>query len=179
MFELTPFLEWHVGIPVNRQGYQCYDPGATGVHPGGVQDDDQCLANTGFSSIPSRITIGTFIRPPVRGLSVAAAFDIATSGSSSFVRELAPIAPWMFYLGAAFAYDVHPNERRIEVPVDRRVEVPVDRTPPGGHVLGHARDAEAHTPIANAIATFTGHPDFPIVASAADRDLPHRAPAAG
>ncbi len=166
---VNPFLEWSVGIPVNRQGYQCYDPGATGTRPGGQADDDQCLGQTGFSSIPSRLSIGARVLPPVRGLSATLAFDIATSGSSTFVRELAPTAPWQFFFGAAFAYDIHPQVERVEVPgPERIVNREVDRTPPGGTINGTIHDAESHSGVNHAILTFTGHPELHLLATAAD-----------
>ncbi len=166
---VNPFLEWSVGVPVNRQGYQCYDPGATGTRPGGQADDDQCLGQTGFSSIPSRLSIGARVLPPVRGLSATLAFDIATSGSSTFVRELAPTTPWQFFFGAAFAYDTHPQMQRVEVPGPERIVTrDVDRTPPGGTVAGTIRDAESHAGINHAILTLTGHPELHLLATAAD-----------
>ncbi|MBI5515843.1 MAG: OmpA family protein [Deltaproteobacteria bacterium] len=165
---VRPFLEWSVGVPVNRQSYQCFDPGGR-PGPGGATDDDLCLANTGFSSIPSRISIGARVLPPVRGLSAVLAFDIATSGSSSFVRELSPSNPWLFYLGTAFAYDTHPQVQRVEVPgPERTVTRDVDRTPPGGHIAGRVTDAESHSGVTGAIVTFTGQNDMPLLATAAD-----------
>lgn len=159
-----PFVEWQVGIPVNRQGYQCYDPGGL-AGPGGPADDDGCLANEGFSAFPSFVTLGARVLPPVRGISALLAVDIGTSGTSTFVRELSPTLPWNFYFGASFAYDTHPVERRVEVPVDRVVTREIDRTPPGGQVNGLVRDADAHSPVSNAIITFTGRPNLPILAS--------------
>lgn len=161
---VRPFVEWQVGIPVNRQGYQCYDAGGL-AGPGGASDDDGCLANVGFSALPSTVTLGARILPPVRGVSALLAFDIGTSGTSTFVRELSPTLPWNFYFGAAFAYDTHPVERRVEVPVERVVTREVDRTPPGGHVNGLVRDAESRAPVPGAIVTFTGRPNLPILAS--------------
>lgn len=161
-----PFVEWRVGIPVNRQSYQCFEPGTTGTRPGGATDDDLCFANTGFSSMPSTFTLGARVLPPIRGLSALLAVDIATSGTSDFVRELSPNTPWQFYFGAAFAYDSHPVERRIEVPgPERVVDRPVDRTPPGGRVTGTVRDAEGRVGVANAIVTFVGRNDMHILAS--------------
>lgn len=161
-----PFVEWNVGVPVNRQSYQCFEPGSTGTRPGGATDDDLCFANTGFSSMPSTFTIGARVLPPIRGLSALLAVDIATSGTSDFVRELSPNTPWQFYFGAAFAYDSHPVERRIEVPgPERVVDRPVDRTPPGGRVTGMVRDAEGHTGIANAVVNFAGRNDLHILAT--------------
>jgi outer membrane protein OmpA-like peptidoglycan-associated protein len=165
---VRPFLEWSVGVPVNRQSYQCFDPGGR-PGPGGATDDDLCLANTGFSSIPSRISIGARVLPPVRGLSGILAFDIATSGSSNFVRELSPSNPWLFYLGTAFAYDTHPQVERVEVPgPERVVSRDVDRTPPGGHIVGRVTDAESHSGVNNAVVAFTGQSDMPLLATAAD-----------
>ncbi|MFO0605407.1 MAG: OmpA family protein [Polyangiales bacterium] len=168
---VNPFAEWSVGIPVNRQGYSCYDPGTSGAAPGGAADDDLCLGNpdVGFSSLPSRVTLGARVLPPINGLSAILAFDIATSGTSSFVRELAPTPPWQFFFGAAFAYDSHLQNQRIEVPGPERVVTrEVDRTPPGGTVNGNVRDAESHSGINRAIVTFTGHPELHVLATAAD-----------
>ena len=166
---VRPFLEWSVGIPVNRQGYSCFEPGSGMSGPGGAADDDACLARQGFSAMPSRFTIGTRVLPPVRGLAAMLAFDIATSGSSTFVRELAPTPPWQLYFGASFAYDIHPPVQRVEVPGPERVTTrEVDRTPPGGHVVGMVRDAESHNAVAGAIVTFTGHPDLHLLATATD-----------
>jgi outer membrane protein OmpA-like peptidoglycan-associated protein len=163
---VNPFIEWNVGIPVNRQSYQCFEPGSTGTRPGGATDDDLCFANTGFSSMPSTFTIGARVLPPIRGLSALLAVDIATSGTSNFVRELSPNTPWQFYFGAAFAYDSHPVERRIEVPgPERVVDRPVDRTPPGGRVTGSVRDAEGRVGVANAVVNFVGRNDLHILAS--------------
>jgi len=168
---VNPFVEWSVGIPVNRQGYSCYDPGSTGMAPGGVSDDDRCLGNAdvGFSSLPSRVTLGARVLPPLHGLSALLAFDIATSGTSDFVRELAPTPPWQFFFGAAFAYDAHLQNRRIEVPGPERIVTrEIDRTPPGGTVTGTVRDAETRSGISRAIVTFTGHPELHVLATAAD-----------
>jgi len=166
---VRPFLEWHVGVPVNRQGYSCFEPGTGMSGPGGAADDDACLAREGFSAMPSRFTIGTRVLPPVRGLAALLAFDIATSGSSTFVRELAPTPPWQFYFGASFAYDIHPPVQRVEVPGPERVTTrEVDRTPPGGHVVGMVRDAESHNAVGGAIVNFTGHPELHILATATD-----------
>lgn len=168
---VRPFVEWAVGVPVNRQGYSCYDPGTTGAAPGGAADDDLCLGNpdVGFASLPSNLTIGARVLPPLRGFSAVLAFDIATSGTSSFVRELAPTPPWQVFFGAAFAYDVHGQNQRIEVPGPERIVTrEVDRTPPGGTVNGNVRDAESHTGVNRAIVTFTGHPELHVLATAAD-----------
>lgn len=165
---VRPFVEWSVGVPVNRQGYQCYDPPSGGVRPGGAADDDLCFANQGFSAIPSRLTLGARVLPPVRGLAALVAVDVGTSGTSTFVRELSPTPPWQVYFGASFAYDTHAPVQRVEVPVERVVDREVDRTPPGGHVAGLVRDSESRAGVQGAVVTFEGRSDFPLLASAAD-----------
>jgi len=165
---VRPFVEWSVGVPVNRQGYQCYDPPSGGVRPGGAGDDDLCFANQGFSAIPSRLTLGARVLPPVRGLAALVAVDVGTSGTSNFVRELSPTPPWQVYFGASFAYDTHAPQQRVEVPVERVVEREVDRTPPGGMVAGLVRDGESRSGVQGAVVAFEGHADFPLLASAAD-----------
>ncbi len=165
---VRPFVEWSVGVPVNRQGYQCYDPPSGGVRPGGAADDDLCFANQGFSAIPSRLTLGARVLPPVRGLAGLVAVDVGTSGTSNFVRELSPTPPWQVYFGASFAYDTHAPQQRVEVPVERVVERSVDRTPPGGHIAGLVRDSESRAGVAGAVVAFEGHADLPLLASAND-----------
>ncbi len=165
---VRPFVEWSVGVPVNRQGYQCYDPPSGGVRPGGAADDDLCFANQGFSAIPSRLTLGARVLPPVRGLAALVAVDVGTSGTSNFVRELSPTPPWQLYFGASFAYDTHAPVQRVEVPVERVVDREVDRTPPGGHVAGLVRDGESRAGVPGAVVAFEGRSEFPLLASAAD-----------
>ncbi len=162
-----PFLEWSVGIPVNRQSYQCFDPGPSGMRPGGALDDDACLARESFSALPSRFTIGVRAMPPVRGLGLLAAVDIATSGSSTFVRELSPTNPWMLFFGASFAYDIHTPAST--APVEPRVETrEVDRTPPGGRIVGNVRDTESRSGVGGALVNFQGQPSMHILGTGAD-----------
>lgn len=117
---VQPYVEWSVDVPANRQGYQC--------HTSTVSRGDVCLGldnfslsadaakvqgGPGFAAFPSRLTLGVKTNPlpnTFRGLSAHLALDIATSGSSTFVEEIAPEAPWMLYLGLGFAYDTRVKE---------------------------------------------------------------------
>ena len=97
---VRPFLEWTIDVPVNRQNYTCVVREADA-------NGDLCLGlNQGFSTSPSRLTAGARAFPwPDHGLSVLAAFDIGTSGTSKFVQEIAPELPWNFYFALAYAVD--------------------------------------------------------------------------
>ncbi|MBL8681517.1 MAG: OmpA family protein [Myxococcales bacterium] len=162
----APFVEWNAPIPIIRNGYICWQP--TRDVPSAVPgDDDRCFNE--FSSIdtmPSTLTLGTRVWTPyARGLGAILAVDIGTTGTSTFVRELAPNTPWMFYFGLGFAHDFNPRTRR--VPVERVVDRVVERdnTPVGGEIVGAITDAESHRPIANATVEVVGHPDFGIFAT--------------
>lgn len=160
---LQPFLEWNAAVPVVRSGYICFDAST------GTGDDDKCLAGNGisqFAATPSVFSIGLRALPPVRGLSATVAVDIATGGSGApFVRELAPVSPWMFYVGAGFAHDFAPVVRRVETRVDVPREVQVDNTPPGGRLVGAVTDQESRAGVPNAILEVTGHPELGLVAT--------------
>jgi len=162
---LRPFVEWTVSIPVNRQGYVCWQ-GTSGV----AGDDDQCLASpsiNGIAATPHILSLGTRVVPPIRGLSGLLAFDIATGGSTVFTREVSPVPPWMLYLGLAFAHDFAPQIRRVEIPHEIVREVQIDNTPIHGRLVGTVTDAETHQPLTGAIIDVVGHPDFGLVATSA------------
>ncbi len=160
-----PFLEWNVPLPVIRSGYLCWLPGTT-MSPIPM-DDDQCYdGGAPFAAIPSNLTLGTRVWTPyARGLSGILAVDVATGGSSQFVRVLAPNQPWNLYFGLSFAHDVHPKLERITVErvVERIVER--DNTPHGGEIVGVITDQETHQPIAHARVEIQGHPEFGIAAT--------------
>jgi hypothetical protein len=100
--QLRPFVEYTLGVPVLRSGYVCWE-GV--VRPIGFSGD--CLADPGnnaFSSTPSFFTLGLRASVPAwAGLSAQVAMDIATGGSTSPAREVAPIAPWSFYAAAGIS----------------------------------------------------------------------------
>ncbi|HET9929683.1 MAG TPA: hypothetical protein VFQ35_03310, partial [Polyangiaceae bacterium] len=100
---IRPFLEWSMDIPANRQDYVCNIDVAK-AH------GESCLKlESGASTAPSRLTLGARLFPwEGRGLSVLAAFDVATSGSSVFIDETVPELPWNLWLGVAYAVDTEP-----------------------------------------------------------------------
>jgi outer membrane protein OmpA-like peptidoglycan-associated protein len=145
---IRPFAEWTIDVPVNRQDYIC---NISRVNPA----DDQCLGNaSGFSTSPSRLTLGARGYPPLDGLSLLLAFDIGTGATSDFIEEVAPEPPWQLYLGAAFAFDTQPPTPVIkQVEVERIVDSPVqlDR-----YVVGTVVEKGTSNPVPNAIVRFDG-----------------------
>ncbi|MFI5308080.1 MAG: hypothetical protein ACHQ53_12040, partial [Polyangiales bacterium] len=149
-FYIHPLLEWTLGVPVNRQGYSCLllDTNA------GPADTDGCLKRQGFAAMPSTLSLGARVFPPVRGLSLLLAVDIGVSGTSTFVRELAPNKPYDVLLALGYAID--PRERKVEaqqVEVVREVTKP---EPPKPRVEGYVVEAGTGTKIAGATIGYPG-----------------------
>lgn len=146
---VRPFLEWTIDIPVNRQGYVCNTDDAAAAGEG-------CLGeNQGFSSTPSRLTLGARLFPWAdQGLALTGAFDIGTGATGTFIDEVSPELPWNLWLGLAWAVDTVPPP-----PVVKVVEkpAPVAAAPARAHVRGTVVDrGEARTPIAGAVLRYDG-----------------------
>lgn len=154
-FYVSPLAEWMVGVPVNSRGYSCLwipaEPGGSTPAPG----QDGCLEFQGFAAMPSNLTLGVRVQPPVRGLGLTVAVDIGTSGQT-FVRELAGNAPYNVYLGLSYAVDtVPPPAEVVEREVERRVEV---RIPPPvrGRLVGVVVERGTTNGAGGAIVSFPG-----------------------
>jgi hypothetical protein len=156
-FYIHPLVEWNLGIPVNRQDYNClFIPAEEGGEEP-VEGDDGCLDVQGVGSFPQTLTLGVRVLPPLKGLALFAAVDIGLTGTSTFVRELSGTAPYNMMLGASYAYDTRPPPipEPVIQEVERRVEVQIP-PPPKGRVNGIAVEQGAGTPIAGAIVRFPG-----------------------
>ncbi len=95
---LNPFLEYTVDIPVNRQGYTC--------NPLASFSGDACLGNQhDFAHTPSRATVGLRGNPVLKGLMATLAVDIGVSGTTQFLEETSPQAPWTLWFGIGYATD--------------------------------------------------------------------------
>jgi outer membrane protein OmpA-like peptidoglycan-associated protein len=148
MFNIVrPFLEWTIDIPVNRQDHICDN--ATRAA------GDLCLGNAaGFSTTPSRLTIGTRVHPFFDGLALLAAIDVGTGATSTFIEEVAPEVPWNLHFGVAYAADIVPHVeiRRVEA---KKVAAP--EPPKQTHfILGTVVEKGSNTPIADAQVRFDG-----------------------
>lgn len=146
---LRPFLEWTIDVPVNRQGYVCNIDEAAEV-------GDKCLGEeAGFSTSPSRLSLGTRVYPwSGRGLALQLAVDIGTGGTSKFLEEVAPEAPWNFWFGFAYAVDTEPP-----APIIERVEVEKPSAPPPPierYISGTVVDKVSRAPIPDAIVKYDG-----------------------
>ena len=166
---ISPIVEWTVGLSANTRGYNCLfipaTPGSGSPRPG----DDGCIAHQGFASYPSTLTLGVRIQPPgdFHGLGITLAADIGTTGMNTFVRELAPNAPYNVILGLAYAYDAMDVEPEVrEVSVERVVEHQIP-PPPRGHVIGTIVEQGTTTAVADAIISFPGR-DLTALAGSAD-----------
>lgn len=142
---VTPFLEWSIDLPVNRQDYVCDTDIASAA-------GDGCLGNeAGFGTTPSRLSLGARFFPwEKRGLGLMLGADVGTGATSSFIEEVAPELPWMVHFGIAYSVDTEPP-----APVIQRVPVetaPV--APPETAIAGVVLDARTRAPIANAVLRF-------------------------
>jgi outer membrane protein OmpA-like peptidoglycan-associated protein len=154
---IRPFLEWTADIPVNRQTHVC----DLSTRDAG----DDCLGSAaGFSTTPSRLSLGARLHPWLDGLAFLAAFDIGTGATSTFIEEVAPEMPWNLHLGIAYTADTQPKVeiRRVEAPGLARTEPP--RQPK--FILGSVVEKGSGTPIPEALVRFDGRSLTGMIAAA-------------
>jgi len=142
---IRPFVEWGVGVPVNRQGYEC-DPAAAKGR------GDYCLAGAVFEDMPSILTLGVRVYPFLKGFQAMAAFDIGTTGHASFLEEVAPTPPWDLWLGFGYGFDA-------EEPPPPKPQI-IERAAPAmtieRRIRGFVHEREKPEAVANAIIRFEG-----------------------
>ena len=164
--KVRPFVEYNIGIPVNRQGFECIKPGS----PSGGNTWDGCLGASDGYVPPSKLTLGIRAFPftgALGGLNFTAAGDIGTSGKSTFIAEVAPQAPWTLWLGLGITADsVEKAPKIIEKKVIERVEVA--GAPNLIKVHGVVHESGGNTPIPNAIVTYVGVTGMSPLATAND-----------
>lgn len=179
---VQPYAEYSVDIPVNRQGYECHT-GSNRISRGdvclGLADfgaaNPQTAGGPGYAGLPSRVSVGVRVTPfsnAFRGLSGHAGVDIGLSGTSVFIEELAPQAPWTVYLGLAYAYDTKAKKTVVlpppPAPPPEKVTVPAPQTFVRGVVH------ETNKPdgfVADAIVTLEGSADPPYATDGAGKFL--------
>jgi len=153
-FYLHPLVEWQWGIPVNRQGYDC--PSIVGAPNRGEVDGEQdsCLDKEGVAAWPMTLSFGMRAVTPLRGISAFAGADFGLTGTSKFVRELAPTAPYRVLFGLSVDYDARPAQVQI---VEREVQVEIaPEVPVTGHVAGVVLEDGFNTPVVGAAVTISG-----------------------
>jgi len=104
---LQPLLEYRLGMPINRQEFDCAIVRNT-PNDGDAASGDDCLTTAGIASWPMNLALGVRVVPPVRGVTMLLALDLGLTGSSTFVRELAPNAPFTVTVAIGYDYDARP-----------------------------------------------------------------------
>ena len=165
--KVRPFLEYTMWLPVNRQSYECPKPADI---PGGGRSDE-CLADPGgFSYLPSKLSVGAKFFPfegGLRGLAGLLGIDLGITGTSKFISEVAPQAPWTLWVGVALTTDtVEKPPKIVEKSVEKKVEVQVGTQLV--HVKGFVHEQGTATPLPNAIVTYVGGVNLPAVATGGD-----------
>jgi outer membrane protein OmpA-like peptidoglycan-associated protein len=160
---LHPIAEWELWVPVNRQGFDC----SRLLFPDGrkVGGQDGCLGSSGADTWPQRFTVGARLFPAVQGLNILAAFELGVGGTTNFVRELAPSAPYRVIVAASYAVDLKPKPTVTVVKqVEKRVEVPI--APPEGRVRGIVMEGDSAIAVGAARISFPGRELSPLVSDA-------------
>jgi outer membrane protein OmpA-like peptidoglycan-associated protein len=170
---LQPLVEWTLGVPVNRQGFDCLSVPTDATNKG----SDGCLAVNGLKAAPSTLTAGLRVLPPVPGLSALIAVDIGLLGTSTFVRELAPTRPWALLATLSYAADMLGRKYQVKY-VERPVEVATHEPPPppppaavvtvpaeGVRVRGEVVERGTGKPVIGAVVRYPGQEFTPQLTS--------------
>lgn len=168
-FHVSPILEWNLGIPINRQGFDCLFVPESARAPG----DDGCLDDAGFAAFPQTVSLGARLLPPVRGLAVLVGADVGITGVRTFVRELAPTAPYRILLGISYAYDTRPPA---PIVVAAPPPVPVEKPVVQGLFEGTVVESGTDVPVAEVVVEFPGRELSPILADEKGRFLSYAFP---
>jgi hypothetical protein len=150
-FFLHPIAEWQLGIPVNRQDYDCPFFEEDSTSGSRRTPNDSCFERHAGTA-PMNLLIGVRVVPPLRGLSVLVGADFGLTGTNRFVRELAPNLPYRVLVAISYDYDARPVPERI-VTVQAPVAQPVAAAAVQGRIQGVVATAEG-APIAGAIVSF-------------------------
>jgi outer membrane protein OmpA-like peptidoglycan-associated protein len=166
-FYFHPLLEYRISFPINRAGYDC--PFFSGEDDRGTNDrgaDDTCLDDVGVDAWPMTLALGARIVPPIRGVSFLLGFDIGLTGTSTFVRELAPTSPFKAMFAFGYDYDARPAP---PPPAPVVITAPVEPEPVVGRVNGTIVDAATSAPIPGVVVALTGTDHTPLATNIAGR----------
>jgi len=161
-FYLQPIMEWRMSFPVNRRDFVCpYRPDpeeSEMTSEDGSYPDESCGDREDAGAFPSTLGFGVRGVTPIRGLSAMLGIDVGLTGTSTFVRELKPTAPYEILFAASYDYDARPPDFRM-------VERKVPTEPPKGRIKGlitQSGSAEKPIPIPGAQVVFPGTELSPI-----------------
>jgi outer membrane protein OmpA-like peptidoglycan-associated protein len=150
-FYVHPMMEWTLSLPINRQGYSCLLV-AKNTGPG---DPDGCLDAEGLASMPSTLTFGVRLLPPVSGLAFSLGVDVGVSGTSDFVRELAGNKPYDVLFALSYAVDARARPATEVRTVEVVKEVPKPSATKS-RIDGVVVDAGTGAPVAAAVVRYVG-----------------------
>jgi hypothetical protein len=157
-FYLHPIVEWQMGLPINRQSYDCAYVVDTPNIGTNESDVDSCYERD-TAALPMNLGFGVRVVPPVRGLSAVLGVDIGLLGTTTFARDLAPNTPWRVLVGISYDYDARPQPTAAGyIPTETTDEVgPVLAAGMTGRVQGSVATADNRA-IANARVRYIGLP---------------------
>jgi outer membrane protein OmpA-like peptidoglycan-associated protein len=166
-FFLQPLVEWTLGVPVNRQDFDCLSVPTDATN----KSSDGCLAVDGLKAAPSTLTAGIRVLPPVRGLSALVGADIGLLGTSTFVREVAPTRPWALLISVAYAADTRApklpaHSAEPPPPMAAVHREPVPATPATLRVRGEVVERGTGKPVIGAVVRYPGQDFTPQLTSA-------------
>jgi hypothetical protein len=154
-FYIQPLVEWTLGLPANRQGYNCLAVNTTAR----AGQEDGCLAFQKLAAAPSILTLGARVLPPLAGFSALIGVDIGLLGSALFVRELSPTRPWTFLFALSYGPDVRkpkPQVRTVAAAPGTPSLVSITPAQPKSRVVGAVVEQGTGTPIAAATVRYPG-----------------------
>ena len=146
-FYVHPIAEWTLGLPVNRQDYDCAYVASNAVQAGTNRSSDDSCYERNPSSLPMNVAFAVRVVPPVRGLSALVGIDFGLSGTARFVRDLAPNLPWRFLFAFSFDYDARPAPTTVVV--EKAPPTAAGTTAVRGRVRGTVSNANG-APVADA-----------------------------
>ncbi|MCP4680244.1 MAG: OmpA family protein [Deltaproteobacteria bacterium] len=144
---ITPLIEYHLEIPINRQGFEC------GFNIPG-NNVDSCVGEQKGSSMRQWMTFGVRGLPPIDSLAIDFGVDVGLTGWGPTVHELVPTAPYRIIFGLSYSFD--PFIETIEPPPPPPPPTPPPPPPPPLPVVrGFVHNAAlAKEPIAGATITY-------------------------
>lgn len=154
-FYLQPLMEWRMSFPINRRDFLCpfqkQQDDSDSDTESNPFPDDSCGNQESASAFPSTLGFGIRGITPIRGVSALFGIDVGLTGTSTFIRELKPTAPYQVLFVISYDYDARPQEARY-------VEVKGKEPPPPtkSHIKGlvFQQDGTTRKPIADAIIKF-------------------------
>lgn len=174
---LHPIAEWQLGVPVNRQDFDCAFFSSNKQRGTPKSLDDNCMQDEGFKSWPMTITLAARFVPPVRGLSGFLAVDLGIKGTTRFVRELVPNAPFRVLFGLGYDYDAEPPPPPPPPPAPVVApEVAPEPEPIVGRVQGVVTAIGSGVPVSGARVAFPDHPVTALSTGEAGRFISYEFP---